>query len=123
MGLTNKTYAFQVRTPISREKTSGSAYRGRSSGDAAILSPFQFKRLAEALRRPEGVRQPVDNGDLLELFLTAKEVEGCSPKTIAYYEATLQHMESWLSKPIARVSSDDLRKYLSEYELSVARAK
>lgn len=88
-----------------------------------ILSPFQFKRLAEALRRPEGVRQPVGNGDLLELFLTAKEVEGCSPKTIAYYEATLQHMESWLSKPIAHVSSDDLRKYLSEYELERGSSK
>lgn len=88
-----------------------------------ILSPFQFKRLTEALRRPEGVRQPVDNGDLLELFLTAKEVEGCSPKTIAYYEATLQHMESWLSKPIAHVSSDDLRKYLSVYELERGSSK
>lgn len=88
-----------------------------------ILSPFQFKRLAEALRRPKGECQPVDNGDLLELFLTAKEVEGCSPKTIAYYEATLQHMESRLSKPIARVSSDDLRKYLSEYELERGSSK
>lgn len=88
-----------------------------------ILSPFQFKRLAEALRRPESVREPVDNGDLLELFLTAKEVEGCSPKTIAYYKATLQHMESWLSKPIAHVSSDDLRKYLSEYELKRGSSK
>lgn len=88
-----------------------------------ILSPFQFKRLAEALRRPESVREPVDNSDLLELFLTAKEVEGCSPKTIAYYKATLQHMESWLSKPIAHVSSDDLRKYLSEYELERGSSK
>ena len=88
-----------------------------------ILSPFQFKRLAEALRRIEGVREPVDNGDLLELFLTAKEVEGCSPKTIAYYEATLQNMESWLSKPIAHVSSDDLRQYLSEYELERGSSK
>ena len=88
-----------------------------------ILSPFQFKRLAEALRRSEGVCQPVDNGDLLELFLTAKEVEGCSPKTIAYYEATLQNMESWLSKPIAHVSSDDLRQYLSEYELERGSSK
>ena len=88
-----------------------------------ILSPFQFKRLVEALRRSEGVCQPVDNGDLLELFLTAKEVEGCSPKTIAYYEATLQNMESWLSKPIAHVSSDDLRKYLSVYELERGSSK
>lgn len=88
-----------------------------------ILSPFQFKRLAEALRRSEGVCQSVDNGDLLELFLTAKEVEGCSPKTIAYYEATLQNMESWLSKPIAHVSSDDLRQYLSEYELERGSSK
>ena len=69
------------------------------------------------------MREPVDNGDLLELFLTAKEVEGCSPKTIAYYEATLQHLESWLSKPIAHVSSDDLRKYLSEYELERGSSK
>lgn len=69
------------------------------------------------------MRQPVENGDLLELFLTAKEVEGCSPKTIAYYEATLQHMESWLSKPIAHVSSDDLRKYLSVYELERGSSK
>ncbi len=88
-----------------------------------ILSPFQFKRLVEALRRSEGVCQPVDNGDLLELFLTAKEVEGCSPKTIAYYEATLQNMESRLSKPIAYVSSDDLRQYLSEYELERGSSK
>lgn len=69
------------------------------------------------------MREPVDNGDLLELFLTAKEVEGCSPKTIAYYEATLQNMESWLSKPIAHVSSDDLRQYLSEYELERGSSK
>ena len=32
-------------------------------------------------------------------------------------------MESWLSKPIAHVSSDDLRKYLSEYELERGSSK
>ena len=89
-----------------------------------ILSPFQFKRLAEALRRPEGVREPVDNGDLLELFLTAKEVEGCSPKTIAYYEATLQNMESWLSKTHrARIKRRLEAISQRSMSLSVARAK
>ena len=32
-------------------------------------------------------------------------------------------MESWLSKPIAHVSSDDLRQYLSEYELERGSSK
>ncbi|MCH4858155.1 tyrosine-type recombinase/integrase [Bifidobacterium pseudocatenulatum] len=54
--------------------------------------------------------------NLLTLFLTAKEVEGCSPKTIAYYESTLQHMTKALAKPYTRISSDDLREYLNRYE-------
>ena len=33
------------------------------------------------------------NSSLLDLFLTAKEVEGCSPRTITYYESTLKHMD------------------------------
>lgn len=40
-----------------------------------------------------------DPADLLKLFLTAKEIEGCSPRTIAYYRTTLAHMAQALAKP------------------------
>ena len=89
----------------------------------AILKPYQLKHLADTLRQALGPKQPESSQDLLALFLTAKEVEGCSPKTIAYYEATLRHMDVSLAKPYTQVESDDLRRYLNDYEISRGSSK
>lgn len=83
----------------------------------AILKPCQLKRLTVALRQALGQEQPESSRDPLALFLTAKEVEGCSPKTIEYYENTLSHMTAAISKPCSQIESDDLRAYLNKYEL------
>ena len=88
-----------------------------------ILKPQQLKHLAETLRRTLGPKQPESSQDLLVLFLTAKEVEGCSPKTIAYYEATLRQMNQSLAKPYTQVESDDLRRYLNAYEAERGSSK
>lgn len=88
-----------------------------------LLDPHQLKHLALTLRRALGPKQAEPGQDLLALFLTAKEVEGCSPKTIAYYEATLQHMNTTLAKPYTQVESDDLRRYLNDYELNRGSSK
>lgn len=89
----------------------------------AILEPHQLKRLAETLRQTLGLRQSESSQDLLALFLTAKGVEGCSPKTIEYYEATLRHMDKSLAKPYTQIESDDLRRYLSDYETERGSSK
>lgn len=89
----------------------------------AILEPHQLKRLADTLRQTLGLRQPESSQDLLALFLTAKGVEGCSPKTIEYYEATLRHMDKSLAKPCTQIESDDLRRYLSDYETERGSSK
>lgn len=89
----------------------------------AVLKPYQLKRLAETLRQALGPKQPESGQDLLALFLTAKEVEGCSPKTIEYYEATLRHMDESLTKPYTQIESDDLRRYLNDYEASRGSSK
>ncbi|MGO5393891.1 site-specific tyrosine recombinase/integron integrase [Collinsella sp. LCP19S3_C1] len=89
----------------------------------SLLDPHQLKHLAIALRRALGPKQAEPGQDLLALFLTAKEVEGCSPKTIAYYEATLQHMNTALAKPYTQVESDDLRRYLNDYEVKRGSSK
>ena len=88
-----------------------------------ILEPYQLKRLADTLRQTLGPRQPESSQDLLALFLTAKGVEGCSPKTIEYYEATLRHMDRSLAKPYTQIESDDLRRYLNDYETERGSSK
>ena len=91
-----------------------------------LLNGHQLKQLAITLRAAfEHDKQPPkeDSADLLALFLTAKEVEGCSPKTIAYYRTTLEHMTEAVAKPYTQVTSDDLRSYLSDYELKRGAGK
>ena len=56
------------------------------------------------------------NEDFLELFTSAKKVEGCSEKTLRYYKATIRKLFELLDKHISHITTDDLRKYLSEYQ-------
>lgn len=57
-----------------------------------------------------------DNNELLQKFLDAKSIEGCSGKTTAYYRKTLVGMIDAVAKPLITVDTDDLRKYLSDYQ-------
>lgn len=83
----------------------------------SILDASQLKHLAEVLRITLLSAQHVPAPrNLLTLFLTAKEVEGCSSKTISYYESTLRHMTDTVAKPYTQMTSDDLREYLNNYE-------
>ena len=58
------------------------------------------------------------NKTLLQAFLTAKEVEGCSLSTLRYYEDTLTRALAAIGKPIGVMVSDDLRQYLNDYEVT-----
>ena len=57
-----------------------------------------------------------DNFKLLDLFLSAKQVEGCSPKTITYYKSTIEKMLVKIKKQIYNINTDDLRKYLFDHK-------
>ena len=59
----------------------------------------------------------LDNGQLLALFLEAKRVEGCSEKTVRYYEITLKKLFSVMNRPVTEIRTEDLRTYLSDYRL------
>ena len=87
---------------------------------AEDLSVIQLKRLQEVLlkrldennARPE----PAKNEEYLEMFLHAKRIEGCSDRTIEYYRSSNTHMLKMIDKPLRRVTTEDVRKYLSEYQ-------
>ena len=88
-----------------------------------VLTPSQLKRLKAALERAFEPQSDEPNAALLKTFLTAKEVEGCSLKTLEYYESTLQKMTDSMTKPYTQINSNDLRKYLNDYEASRGSSK
>lgn len=47
------------------------------------------------------------NKELLQVFLTAKRVEGCSEKSIAYYKTTLEAMLQKINRPIKQIITED----------------
>lgn len=52
----------------------------------------------------------------VEDFLTAKKIEGCSEKTLLYYESTIKAMLKDIGKNTQLITTDDLRKYLADYQ-------
>ena len=56
--------------------------------------------------------------DCVEAFLTAKRIEGCSEKTLRYYQATIAAMLEIVGKSPQQIVTDDLRAYLTEYQAS-----
>lgn len=83
-----------------------------------FLKSNQLKRLRDALKHAFEPKQQETNKTLLQAFLTAKEVEGCSLSTLQYYEDTLARALTAIGKPIGVMASDDLRQYLNDYEVT-----
>ena len=58
-----------------------------------------------------------DNNDkLVESFISSKRIEGCSEKSLRYYQKTISKMLDAIGKQIKHIDTDDLRKYLTSYQ-------
>lgn len=57
-----------------------------------------------------------DNAILVNAFIAAKRIEGCSEKTLGYYQTTIETMLSAVGKDIGHITTDDLRNYLTDYQ-------
>ena len=64
-----------------------------------------------------------DNQELVEKFISAKRVEGCSEKTLKYYLATIEAMNSSLEKDVRIIQTEDLRNYLTDYQMQNGSSK
>ncbi len=56
--------------------------------------------------------------NLLELFLSAKRIEGCSEKSLKYYEVTIKAMSMSIGKEVNHIQTDDIRSYLTNYQIN-----
>ena len=71
---------------------------------------FYYEVTASAAERED------DSDELVSAFLSAKRIEGCSEKTLKYYQTTIETMYSTVGKSLRRITTEDLRGYLTEYQ-------
>ena len=87
---------------------------------AEYLDVSQLRLLQEVLLRTLSEnaidKNEITNEEYLRLFLDAKRIEGCSNRTIQYYRVTIEKMISIIPRQIRKITTEDIRKYLSEYQ-------
>ena len=94
---------------------------------SGVLNNAQRQKLSEVLEHcffyvdlvalgNENLIQSKSNQTLKEEFLSAKQVEGCSERSVSYYSSTLDNLIKSLEKPFNQIETEDLRVYLSEYQ-------
>lgn len=57
-----------------------------------------------------------ENAKLLDAFISAKKIEGCSEKTLIYYRNTIERLLSVLKTLVCHIETSAIRGYLSDYQ-------
>jgi len=76
-----------------------------------VLAKYEINKKASNEERREK-----ENTELLETFLSAKKIEGCSDKTIHYYQSSIVKLLKGLSKCIKDICTNDIRRYLADIQ-------
>lgn len=90
------------------------------------LNNAQIAQLQKTLEKTFSNIEMTENGNneqdyytnkkIMELFFSAKRVEGCSEKSLKYYKATIETMLEIVDKNVQEIETDDLRMYLTNYQ-------
>jgi site-specific recombinase XerD len=88
----------------------------KQSENLKITLVKYFSRYDIFLKDTEKRQEDIENSKLINKFLSAKEVEGCSIKTIEYYRNIITKMTISIEKSIKNMTTEDLRQYLSKYK-------
>ena len=84
------------------------------------LSIVQMKKLQEVMLDVFSgkieKKKNISNDEYLKMFLDAKKIEGCSTRTIKYYGSTVEKLLQNTSEPIRKITTEDMRNYLSKYQ-------
>lgn len=87
---------------------------------AEYLSIEQLKKLQEVILKElsenEVPKEEVPNVEYLKLFLNAKQMEGCSTRTIQYYRVTVEHFINDMEHSVRKINTEQIRDYLVRYQ-------
>ena len=79
------------------------------SSVANVMEPY-------ILTKKERKSTYADNNVYLSNFISSKKIEGCSVKTLDYYQFTIRHAINQINKNIMSIETDDIRDYLIRYQ-------
>ena len=93
------------------------------------LNDYQLNKLKESLIiNFEGVELIIktdelkhqeeldENKNMIDSFISSKQVEGCSERTIKYYKEIIEKFVNSFDKSIKQISTNEIRNYLSNYK-------
>ena len=87
---------------------------------AEVLNTAQLKKLQEVLLKYLSdnslEKKNISNYEYLKMFLEAKQIEGCSERTIKYYMVTIEHLLRNVKNPIRKITTEMMREYLVDYQ-------
>lgn len=94
---------------------------------APMLNSMQLEELRRAMtnalygvevtqKQASTLEKTKENEGLLNVFIAAKRIEGCSEKSMKYYDSTVRQMFGIVDKPVREINTDDLRGYLAGYQ-------
>jgi len=72
--------------------------------------------VTECVNALAGEEDEPTNETLLESFLASKQIEGCSAKSLKYYNSTIHNTFNIVKKTVKHITTDDLRQYLADYQ-------
>lgn len=85
---------------------------------ATYLEKDYLTKLSKTLDEVDGIKATPTNFELLELFKTAKSVEGCSAKSMKYYVYIINDFLSKTKLSVKEIITDDIRNYLNNHSVN-----
>ena len=78
-----------------------------------LCTNYEIIKIEESIENSKIIK---GNEEILNQFLSAKEIEGCSNRTLKYYKDTINKIIININKPIDEITTEILRNYLSQYK-------
>ncbi|MGF0098317.1 site-specific tyrosine recombinase/integron integrase [Prevotella sp. SGI.027] len=75
-----------------------------------------FEKVVMLPTENEERQREIANGELLQSFISAKKIEGCSEKTLRYYQSSIEALLRSEQKRIGELETNDIRSYLARYQ-------
>ena len=81
-----------------------------------ILTEICLNYHIEILEQSQKQEVQKNNEEILNKFISSKEIEGCSVRTLKYYKDNITKMLDTVNLPINEITTETLRNYLSNYK-------
>ena len=81
-----------------------------------ILTEICLNYQIEMIEQTKKQETQKNNTDILNKFISSKEIEGCSTRTLNYYKDNISKMLDTINLPIDEITTEILRNYLADYK-------